>query len=35
MDDVHEDFRRAWAADYTMTGNKLSSWQLGAWPYGV
>lgn len=33
MDDVHEDFRRAWAADYTMTGNKLSSWQLGAWPY--
>jgi hypothetical protein len=33
MDDVHEDFRRAWAADHTMTGNKLSSWQLGAWPY--
>jgi hypothetical protein len=33
MDDVHEAFRQAWAADYTMTGDKLNSWQLGAWPY--
>ena len=33
MDEVHEDFRHAWAADYTMKGERLSQWSLGAWPY--
>jgi hypothetical protein len=33
MDEVHPDFPKAWAADYTMTGDQLSSWSKGAWPY--
>lgn len=33
MDDMHEDFRRAWAVDYTMKGERLSRWELGSWPY--
>jgi len=32
MDDVHEEFRRAWAADHTMTGERLN-WPQGGWPY--
>jgi len=32
MDQVHEEFRRAWSADHLMTGQRLNWWQ-GAWPY--
>ena len=32
MDDVHDDFKRAWRADFKMTGDKLA-WPKGAWPY--
>ncbi|MCR4411231.1 MAG: glycoside hydrolase family 127 protein [Thermoguttaceae bacterium] len=32
MDEVHIEFRRAWAADHTMTGERLN-WPKGAWPY--
>jgi hypothetical protein len=32
MDDVHEEFRRAWAADHRMTGERLN-WPKGGWPY--
>lgn len=32
MDDVDPEFRRAWAADHQMTGNRLT-WPNGAWPY--
>jgi len=32
MDDVHVEFRRAWAADHQMTGERLN-WPKGAWPY--
>ncbi len=32
MDEVHEEFRRAWAADHTMTGKRLN-WPKGGWPY--
>ncbi len=32
MDAVHEEFRRAWAADHTMRGERLN-WFRGAWPY--
>jgi hypothetical protein len=32
MDDVHEEFKRAWAVDHTMTGERLS-WPKGGWPY--
>jgi len=32
MDEVHEAFRQAWAADYRMTGERLA-WPKGAWPY--
>jgi hypothetical protein len=32
MDQVHEEFRRAWAVDHTMTGERLT-WPKGAWPY--
>ena len=32
MDDVDEEFRRAWAADHKMTGQRLD-WPNGAWPY--
>ena len=33
MADIHPDFRKAWAADYRMTGDQLSYWDKGAWPY--
>ncbi len=32
MDEVHPEFRRAWAADHKMTGERLL-WQQGGWPY--
>jgi len=32
MDEVHEEFKRAWAVDHTMTGDRLT-WPRGAWPY--
>lgn len=32
MDEYHVDFQHAWAADYTMTGERLA-WPRGAWPY--
>ena len=32
MDEVHDEFRRAWAADHTMTGERLN-WPNGGWPY--
>lgn len=32
MDQYHEEFKRAWAADHTMTGERLS-WPKGGWPY--
>ncbi len=32
MDEVHEEFRHAWAADHTMTGKRLN-WPKGGWPY--
>ncbi|MCS7306844.1 MAG: glycoside hydrolase family 127 protein [Thermoguttaceae bacterium] len=32
MDQVHEEFRRAWAEDHKMTGPRLN-WPQGAWPY--
>jgi hypothetical protein len=32
MDDVHVEFKRAWAADHQMTGDRLN-WPNGAWPY--
>ncbi len=32
MDDVDDEFKRAWAADHKMTGEKLL-WHKGAWPY--
>ena len=32
MDEVDQEFRRAWAADHTMTGERLN-WPRGAWPY--
>jgi uncharacterized protein len=33
MDEFHPDFGKAWAADYRMTGDQLSYWDKGAWPY--
>src|SRR5512136_1647988 len=33
MDEVDPAFRQAWAADYKMTGDQLSYWDRGAWPY--
>jgi uncharacterized protein len=33
MDEVDPAFRQAWAADYRMTGDQLSYWDRGAWPY--
>ena len=33
MDEVDVAFRQAWAADYCMTGDQLSYWDRGAWPY--
>lgn len=32
MDEYDQEFRRAWAADHTMTGERLS-WPKGGWPY--
>ncbi|MFH1268551.1 MAG: beta-L-arabinofuranosidase domain-containing protein, partial [Planctomycetota bacterium] len=32
MDEYHVEFQRAWAADHTMTGDRLA-WPKGAWPY--
>lgn len=32
MDEVDDEFKRAWAADHKMTGDKLL-WNKGAWPY--
>ncbi len=32
MDEYHQEFRRAWAADHTMTGERLN-WPKGGWPY--
>jgi len=32
MDDYDDEFKRAWAADHTMTGEGLF-WYRGAWPY--
>jgi len=32
MDEYHVEFRRAWAADHQMTGDRLT-WPKGAWPY--
>jgi hypothetical protein len=33
MDDVDPAFQQAWAADYKMTGDQLTFWDRGAWPY--
>ena len=33
MDDVDPAFQQAWAADYQMTGDQLTFWDRGAWPY--
>jgi hypothetical protein len=33
MDEIDVAFRQAWAADYRMTGDQLSYWDQGAWPY--
>jgi uncharacterized protein len=33
MDEVDPAFQQAWAADYKMTGDQLSYWDRGAWPY--
>ncbi len=33
MDDVDPAFQHAWAADYRMTGDQLTFWDRGAWPY--
>ncbi len=32
MDEYHQEFQRAWAADHKMTGDRLA-WPHGAWPY--
>ncbi|MBN2294901.1 MAG: hypothetical protein JXM70_20910, partial [Pirellulales bacterium] len=32
MDEVHDEFKRAWSADHQMTGERLT-WPKGAWPY--
>jgi uncharacterized protein len=32
LDEYHVEFRRAWAVDHTMTGDRLT-WPKGAWPY--
>ncbi len=33
MDERDPAFRQAWAKDYKMTGEHLSLWDLGGWPY--
>lgn len=32
-DEIHPAFKQAWAADYKMTGDQLTFWDRGAWPY--
>ena len=32
MDEYNDEFKRAWAADHTMTGERLN-WPKGGWPY--
>ena len=32
MDEYHPEFRRAWAVDHQLTGDRLT-WPKGAWPY--
>lgn len=32
MDEVHQEFQRAWDSDHTMTGEHLN-WPKGGWPY--
>ena len=32
MDEFNVAFRQAWAADYTLTGEKLRFWDKGSWP---
>ncbi len=32
MDEFHAEFKRAWAVDHKMTGDRLN-WPNGAWPY--
>ena len=32
LDEYHQEFQRAWAVDYKMTGDRLT-WPKGAWPY--
>jgi hypothetical protein len=32
MDEYHQEFKRAWAADHQMRGERLN-WPNGAWPY--
>jgi hypothetical protein len=33
MEDVDVAFKQAWAVDYKMTGENLTFWERGAWPY--
>jgi hypothetical protein len=33
MNDVDDEFRRAWAADYKLPADKINSWSQGAWPF--
>jgi hypothetical protein len=33
MEDVDPAFQQAWAADYRMTGDQLTFWDRGGWPY--
>ena len=33
MDDVDIAFRQAWATDYKVTGERISLWETGGWPY--
>jgi hypothetical protein len=32
-DEIDPAFQHAWAADYKMTGDQLTFWDRGAWPY--
>jgi uncharacterized protein len=33
MDDVDIAFRQAWASDYKVSGDRISLWEMGGWPY--
>jgi uncharacterized protein len=33
MDDVDIAFRQAWSKDYTISGERISLWETGGWPY--